>query len=112
MLETADKGVAGRGPDPAEFEPELTIDDEDGSSRAGTPGLEKEKTGDVSNDLKEGQGAPGEGDGAPEQSTDSVAAKTSLPTDVRVKLRKLDKLEGRYQGRSSSSNLHSPCTRC
>ena len=93
----------GKGPDPADFEPEFVIDDEE-PSRSGTPrpstnGNEKEMTEfgaatapNISEDGQEKQ----------EKESETQAQTFELPTDVRVKLRKLDKLEGRYQGMESA----------
>ncbi|KAI9826127.1 MAG: hypothetical protein M1832_000576 [Thelocarpon impressellum] len=105
-----------KGPDPVEFEtavPEFLLDSDDGSSRAATPGpdgprSEKEQGAaaaaavDGSADVTRERSplAAAEGSRAVSQSRAFVGSKQTaaeLPTDVRVKLRKLDKLEGRYQ---------------
>jgi hypothetical protein len=77
------------------------VDDEESRSRVGTPGPGAERSGGVAvggavkekalaEETKEPNGRLAEdGDGP---------APPELPTDVRVKLRKLDKLESRYQG--------------
>lgn len=96
-----------RGPDPKEFEPEFAIGDDEGSSRSGTPRVE---TPDVTSEVT----TPGEADRAaqPEAKTTADDAKESssqdapvedkpveLPPDVKARLRRLDKLESRYQGK-------------
>ena len=91
-------GETVKGPDPADFEPEFVIGDTDTPSRSGTPRPthEKEQTGssEASTD--------GVGEGSDEQSkgkaNNDEGAPIELPTDVRVKLRKLDKLESKYHG--------------
>lgn len=99
--ERKDNDTAEKGPDPSEFEPEFVVDDEESRSRVGTPGPGAERSGGVAvggavkekalaEETKEPNGRLAEdGDGP---------APPELPTDVRVKLRKLDKLESRYQG--------------
>ena len=93
--------AAQKGPDPSEFEPELFLDEEELTSRIESPGPGVERAGDATNavtvndtiptaEIKEPNGKMGEGREAP--------APLELPTEVRVKLRKLDKLESRYQG--------------
>ncbi|KAI9782615.1 MAG: hypothetical protein M1839_004861 [Geoglossum umbratile] len=86
------------GPDPSEFEPEFVIGEDDVDSRAGTP-LPKEKAGQADNDGAEGGNPPAEGGAEVKEKRTEVKSSSvsELPTDVRVKLRKLDKLESRYQ---------------
>ncbi|KEF51636.1 uncharacterized protein A1O9_12271 [Exophiala aquamarina CBS 119918] len=113
----------GKGPDPSEFEPEFAIGDDESSvpSRVATPIPEvKEKDRDHDHDGendkendKEKQPAPAAADETNEQHTSQDAttekrpsdASTTLsppsrsqdlPTDVRVKLRKLERMETRY----------------
>lgn len=92
---------AEKGPDPSEFDRAFVVDDEESSSRVGTPGPGAERSGSAMiegagndkapvEDNKESNGKVVEDGDAP--------APPELPTDVRVKLRKLDKLESRYQG--------------
>lgn len=95
-----------RGPDPAEFDAEFVVGDE-GSSGAvsrsasgrGTPVVEGEGEKEKERTGEEGR----EAGHAREKSAASLAPMSptgwELPTEVRVKLRRLDKLEGRYQGR-------------
>lgn len=107
-------GTAGKPPvDPAEFENGLVEDSDEVPSRTGTPAQEKEKSEDGVNHAQE-PGKPLAGDD--NQSEDASAqagglqGPQELPADVRVKLRKLDKLEGRYNGAfhsASSSALSS-----
>lgn len=88
-----------RGPDPTEFEPEFAIGDDDASTRSGTPRPEPTTApeGTTSGDSVATKG-PGDAAG---KETASVAGDGVLPTDlsteIRVKLRRLDKLEPRYQ---------------
>lgn len=92
-----------KGPDPSEFDPELVIDDKDVPSPLETPrsviprddvtsGKEREEASETNGVEKEDQ--PGK--------AESTLPLQELPTDVRVKLRKLEKLEPRYHGRSTT----------
>lgn len=93
-----------RGPDPTEFEPEFAIGDDDSSSRSGTPRPESsgapENTQGENAEQSEGPGenAMNEKEGAPE--AESAPTTPELPPDVKAKLRRLAKMESRYQGRS------------
>ena len=86
--------------DPAEFEPDFVVGDDDMPSRSGTPRPLEPKTQassmEPSADLKL--------DAAESSAQDKIASRDpiaiELPTDVRVKLRKLDKLESKYHGSS------------
>ena len=93
-----------RGPDPSEFEQDYAIGDDESAvpSRAGTPKPEvKEKdaqpTGDAAED---GDGTKREDAEAKPADAESNLAREEkapeLPADVRAKLRKLEKLEGKY----------------
>lgn len=85
--------------DPAEFDPEFVIDDSDVPSRVATPrpaparseSSSKEAAREATEDVKGNEETHGKAvqDGL-------STAPQELPTDVRVKLRKLEKLEGRY----------------
>jgi hypothetical protein len=80
----------GKGPDPSEFEKEVVPDEEDSG------GAEKEKEkGDETTAGKQVEDKLNE----KEDEKATTQEKDVLPTDVRVRLRKLEKLEGRYQGR-------------
>jgi hypothetical protein len=76
-------------------------------SRAATP-LPKEKASQADNDgIEEGKPPVEAGAEAKEKQMESKSSSMSeLPTDVRVKLRKLDKLESRYQGTASAGKEH------
>ncbi len=91
-----DPGV--KGPDPSSFEPNFVIEDGE-LSRSGTPA--PMDVGSVA-DGKDGQKIPGSEPAWEAQdeatTTGSPRASHDIPTDVRVKLRKLEKLETRYQG--------------
>ncbi|KAI9861942.1 MAG: hypothetical protein M1813_005012 [Trichoglossum hirsutum] len=94
-----DRDAVAGGPDPSEFEPEFVIGEDDVDSRAGTP-LPKEKPSQEENAGAGGENPPaGDGADVKEKQIESKASSSlgDLPTDVRVKLRKLDKLESRYQ---------------
>jgi hypothetical protein len=92
-----------RGPDPKEFEAEFTIGDDDESSRSGTPQTDTPETAsEVSASKGEGEMVDGKPAETPEkemgQETETKETPPVLPPDVRAKLRRLDKLESRYQG--------------
>lgn len=95
-------GEAIRGPDPADFEPEFVVGDSDTPTRSGTPRPthEKEQTGSSEASTE------GVRESSDEQTQEKAAvnemAPPDLPTEVRVKLRKLDKLESKYHGPSAS----------
>jgi hypothetical protein len=98
-----------RGPDPTEFEPEFAIGDDDAStlvSRSSTPKPESTEASDNAKGEKSVEKS-GEAEGAADNTVngkDNAPAKESgqpsaeLPPEVRAKLRKLNKLESRYQG--------------
>jgi hypothetical protein len=91
-----------KGPDPSEFEGAFVIeDDSEEPSRVGTPAvpdtMSQTKVGDVTTTLTTGA----DSSGATEENNGDAGPKplpVELPADVRAKLRKLDKLEPRYQG--------------
>ncbi|KAL9102432.1 MAG: hypothetical protein Q9163_002424 [Psora crenata] len=90
------------GQDPSNFEPEFVIDDEE-LSRSGTPVPRPVADHDdkAGSEGSVSQGANVTGDGQEPPTKDGGAEPPSqspeLPSDVRTKLRKLEKLEGRYQ---------------
>ncbi|MCJ1356291.1 MAG: hypothetical protein MMC33_006285 [Icmadophila ericetorum] len=97
--EKKDEGAPQKGPDPAEFEPEFVVGDEDTPTRSGTP-LPGPVKGDVSTNQAAGEKLDTAGEGQSSQEPAESGASSSapeLPMDVRVKLRKLDKLESRYR---------------
>ncbi|OAX82053.1 hypothetical protein ACJ72_03595 [Emergomyces africanus] len=100
-----DSSFLAKGPDPAEFDAEFVIGDDDSSTRTNTP-VQVRETGGSENPVnpadperddrektheKEGHSAWAQNNGADE------SVHVELPTEVRVRLRRLDKLEGRYQ---------------
>ncbi|KAI9681523.1 MAG: hypothetical protein M1817_002807 [Caeruleum heppii] len=99
--EKVDQDVPTKGPDPSTFEPEFVIDDDELSSRGGTPRPEKQKEmaeAKPSAEMEDERSRVTD----PERPTateifTSSPGTAELPTDVKVKLRKLDRLEGRYQ---------------
>ena len=90
LAEAEKRGVSGdggRGPDPSDFDSEAGDEADANISRGDVSSLAKVETA-------------GDAAGLAEGSKDVAGGETEapLPTDVRVKLRKLEKLEGRYQG--------------
>lgn len=88
-----------KGPDPADFDPEFVIEDDD-LSRSGTPRPPVDRNGGAAAE-KASEGGPRESrldNNEAAASTDEPRTSSDLPTDVRAKLRKLDKLESRYHG--------------
>ena len=95
-----------KGPDPSEFDPEFVIRDENATSRSGTPRPPTEETqDDSSHDSTSEKPKMDKENRGQEQNTEEKdgAANTELPTDVLVKLRKLEKFESRYNGMRGSS---------
>ena len=92
-----------KGPDPKDFEPEFVIGDEELLSRKGTPQPQDGRNPDISEDGQTEKATSV--DSAQVESKDAAvqdeapAAVTELPKEVRVKLRKLERLESRYQGK-------------
>ena len=95
--------VPEKGPDPKEFEPEFVIEDEDAISRSGTPKPVQAKNGETqaTEAVVEKLSQPNM-DRQPDEDRGSDKAPheavLEVSTDVRVKLRKLERLESRYQG--------------
>jgi hypothetical protein len=88
-----------KGPDPADFEPEFVIDEDD-LSRSGTPRPPADRNGGATAERAPESG-PREGGQETNEaavSADEPRTSSDLPTEIRVKLRKLDKLESRYHG--------------
>ena len=89
----------GKGPDPAAFEPDFVIDDEEPSrSATPTPNAEGKTTGGSA----EAAGSTANMALQPSGEDDPQRRSGELPTEVRVRLRKMDKLESRYQGGCTS----------
>lgn len=107
-----------RGPDPKDFEPEFAIGDDEGSSRSGTPRPGTENGTPATDGAKEHNETAAESsevnDTAPTQKIQATAAASvpssesadndanqfpsEAPAEIRAKLRRLDKLESKYQG--------------
>lgn len=90
-----------RGPDPSEFENAFVIeDDSEEPSRAGTPAIGEEKAAAMAESNATGEaGALGESnEKVAEKAVEAPPKAPELPTEVRTKLRKLEKLESKYQG--------------
>ena len=103
QLQSKGTEVPPRGPDPKDFEPEFVIDDEDTPSRSSTPKptqIRNEVVRAVEQDAERALAQDGGLQATDEKSAETAAPTVAqeLPTDVRVKLRKLEKLESRYQG--------------
>lgn len=93
----------GRGPDPSVYESAFVIeDDSEDPSRVGTPAPPEIKAEKMSENGTN-QEVTGDGEaGVVREDADNVPkppAIAELPPDVRTKLRKLEKLEARYQGK-------------
>lgn len=73
------------------------IEDEDDISRVGTPAIEKNPVLVAEGSDGTNGDAKGEKDVEKEESA-TVQPPVELPLEVRTKLRKLEKMESRYQG--------------
>lgn len=89
-----------KGPDPSEFEPELVIGNEDVPNRSRTPRpVQRKEAVTVANEIPgEEPSASNSEESDRTSAADSSLASQELSTDVRVKLRKLEKLESKYFG--------------
>lgn len=97
--------MPAKGPDPAEFDAEFVVGDDDSSTRTSTPVQMPETGGDgnAGNAADQESGREkskekGVDSARPSNAIPEESAQMELPTEVRVRLRRLDKLEGRYQG--------------
>ena len=91
-----------KGPDPSEFEPEFVIEDDE-QSRSGTPKPAIERDGNPATGQKAKEAVRGESSNESGETTALIEEprnSSDVPTDIRVKLRKLEKLESRYSGGS------------
>jgi hypothetical protein len=85
----------GKGPDPSEFDPEFVIgEDDEKSSRAGTP-RPKEKAHPTEASENGSDKADDEKAAEVDEKPDKAP---EIPPEVRLRLRKLDKLEPKYTG--------------
>ena len=107
--ERNDGGPLQKGPDPSEFDADLAIDDESLPSGTGTPNPPAGSNGEFEGGQAAREKPAVMANGADEaedwkppvqggKQDDGQPAPPELPMDVRVKLRKLEKLESRYQG--------------
>lgn len=91
-----DDGSSPRGPDPSEFENAFVIEDEgevvETASETAIEAEKTEKMGD--NPAETGVGSEKGG-----EEVASPSKPAELPAEVRTKLRKLEKLESKYQGK-------------
>jgi hypothetical protein len=96
----ADDGA--RGPDPSVFEGAFVIeDDSEEPSRVGTPAIGDTKAETMDEGRTTEEAGEGRGQETTSEKTEALLQPleaTELPPDVRAKLRKLEKLESRYQG--------------
>ena len=97
-------GSNEKGPDPSEFEPEFAIGDDDSAvlTRISTP-LPEAQSGEVAQPPEEQQEEEGaerkDADGKPQETNGSPAPvhrTPELPTEVCVRLKKLERLEAKY----------------
>lgn len=103
----------GKAPDPAEFEPEFVIGDDEPPSRSVTPRIqiedaEKPVTNGEGDDDGQGEAErreeateEGEETEKPQSARDVKTAPTHLSLEVRKRLVRLEKLEPKYQGAKS-----------
>lgn len=85
-------------------------DDSEGPSRAGTPAPLETKAEKMSENGTNEETAGGSEAGVVSEKVDSIPNSPTvaeLPPDVRTKLRKLEKLEARYQGMWNAP-VHNP----
>lgn len=90
-----------RGPDPSEFENAFVIEDEsEEPSRVGTPAIGEEKTPTMAEgNAPVESGASGESKEKPaEKPVETTTKAPEMSPEIRAKLRKLEKLESKYQG--------------
>ena len=93
--------MSAKGPDPSEFEPDFVIGGDDTPSRSSTPRPIPEKSETAPDDgASAGVPLQAETKETPKKlsKNDAFVKPAELPADVRVKLRKLEKLESRYHG--------------
>ena len=76
------------------------IEDEDAPSRALSPQRPRDDAGTTEEGARDSRSDANAEAGAPQGEADVQAGESPvvLPSDVRVKLRKLERLESRYQG--------------
>ncbi|OJD22617.1 hypothetical protein ACJ73_06031 [Blastomyces percursus] len=96
--------VTTKTPDPAEFDVDFVVGDDDSSTRTSTsiqmPEAGRDGNAGTAVDQEGCQGRTKERDIDPTRRSDTPPeepAQMELPTAVRMRLRRLDKIEGRYQ---------------
>lgn len=67
-------------------------------SRVGTPAAMDEKTGALAEGAASNEAKEEAKENGVEKPVEAISQPVELPADVRTKLRKLEKLESRYQG--------------
>ncbi|MCJ1389907.1 hypothetical protein MMC18_002764 [Xylographa bjoerkii] len=100
--ESKNGDIPEKGPDPKEFEPEFVIENEDVVSRSGTPRPVQARDGEAQSSeagVEKTAAANVDRQSEEDRVSEKVPQEAALevPTDVRVKLRKLERLESRYQ---------------
>ncbi|KAF7122358.1 hypothetical protein CNMCM5793_000383 [Aspergillus hiratsukae] len=93
-------GTPVHTPDPNEFEAEFAIGDDEGSSRSVTPRLESAGGSETASGKDVGEDKPSTDEpsaGKEVPTTEGNQLTSELPPEIRVKLRRLTKLESRYQ---------------
>lgn len=96
-----------KGPDPADFESEFAIDDDD-LRRSGTPKPQSNQNGSTKRMQENAPQQSSQETNETSTSAGESSASSDLPTDVRDKLRKLERYESRYHGRSRIANRPRP----
>ena len=86
-----------KAPDPADFESEFVIDDENSKS-SGASKSHINQNGSTKTMQETATRQSGHEKDETSTSTGESSASSDLPADVRDKLRKLEKYESRYQG--------------
>jgi hypothetical protein len=95
-----------RGPDPSEFENAFVIEDEsEEPSRVGIPAIGEEKPATMAeNNATAEAGASGEvNEKAAEKPVEPLPKAPEVSPEIRTKLKKLDRMESKYQGRGVCS---------
>ncbi|KAK8252493.1 hypothetical protein HDK77DRAFT_152017 [Phyllosticta capitalensis] len=89
-----------KGPDPAEFDPEFVVGEDDLSrSTTPKPADDKDGTAQAAAPTENGKVSKGEQDESqPTQDSSDAAPPAELPMETRMRLRKLEKLEPKYSG--------------
>ena len=101
--ESKDGESPTKGPDPSEFEPDFIVGSDSTPSRSTTPRPLQGNGENATTNGTPAEAPPGSNDKETREEDAekyTIAASPELPTDVRLKLRKLEKLESKYYGLS------------